>query len=87
MARKITGVVVSSAGNKTITVRISRAKSHPLYRKQYVVNKNFHAHDEKNEAHVGDRVEIEECAPISKSKKWKLVSIVEKSIEDLEPTT
>lgn len=84
MARKITGTVVSTAGDKSITVRISRAKTHPLYHKSYSVHKKFYAHDEKNEAHTGDRVEIEECAPISKTKTWKLVKIVEKSIEELE---
>lgn len=84
MARKLTGTVVSNSGDKSITVRVATAKSHPLYRKQYTVHKKFYAHDEKNEARNGDLVVIEECAPISKTKTWKLVTVSEKSKEDLE---
>lgn len=73
------GVVVSAAGDKTIVVRIQERKPHPVYGKMMVSTKKFHAHDEKNEAGVGDTVTIMETRPLSKMKRWRLVEIVEKA--------
>ncbi len=81
MSRTLVGQVVSDAADKTISVRIDRSKTHPLYHKQYKVSNKIAAHDEANEAGTGDIVEISETRPISKSKSWKLVKIVEKAKE------
>ena len=79
MARTLTGVVSSDKRDKTITVMITSRETHPLYRKQFTITRKYTAHDEKNEAHEGDTVMIEETRPISKTKTWSLVKIVEKS--------
>ena len=79
MARTITGQVVSAKAAKTITIRVDRRVSHPIYKKQYTESNKFTAHDEKSEAKVGDIVEVEETRPISKTKTWKLVKVVEKA--------
>ena len=73
------GVVASAAGDKTITVVISERKSHPVYKKMINRTKKFYAHDENNEAGVGDTVRIMETRPLSKTKRWRLVEIVEKA--------
>ncbi len=73
------GEVISNKMAKTIIVRVDRRFSHPKYKKVVTGHKKFYAHDEKNEAKVGDRVRIEETRPLSKTKRWRLVSIVEKS--------
>lgn len=78
MARQMTGTVVSDTQEKTIVVKTVRRVTHPLYRKQYTVSKNYQAHDEKNEAQVGDKVTIVETKPISKTKSWKLDKVVER---------
>ena len=70
------GVVVSNAMQKTIVVQVGRRKRHPLYGKEMRLSKKFYAHDEKNEARVGDHVTIEETRPISRLKRWRLVSVV-----------
>ena len=79
MARTLTGVVSSDKRDKTITVMITSRETHPLYRKQYTITRKYTAHDEKNEAHEGDTVMIEETRPISKTKTWKLVKVLEKT--------
>ncbi len=78
MAKTIIGTVVSDKGDKTIIVNVQTRKTHPLYRKQYTVGKRFMAHDEKNEAQVGDKVSITECRPISARKHFMLDTILEK---------
>jgi len=78
MARRMIGTVVSDVQDKTIVVKTVRRVTHPLYKKQYTVSKNYQAHDEKNEAQVGDKVSIAETKPISKNKSWKLVKVVER---------
>jgi len=70
------GIVESDARDKTIRVRINRLVRHPKYGKQLKRKTVLHAHDEKNEAKVGDRVEIVECRPISKTKSWRLSRLV-----------
>jgi len=72
------GVVVSDKMDKTITVAVINRKPHPLYQKTVHNTAKFKAHDEKNEAHEGDTVEIVETRPISKSKRWRLLRVVEK---------
>ena len=73
------GVVVSAANDKTIVVQIKERKAHPVYKKMMTTTKKFHAHDENNEAGVGDTVRIMETRPLSKMKRWRLVEIVEKA--------
>jgi small subunit ribosomal protein S17 len=76
MSKKtLSGVVTSTKSNKTITVQVVREVRHPKYNKLYKVSKNFHAHDQKEEANRGDIVTIEETTPISKTKTWNLKSI------------
>lgn len=78
MARRLIGTVVSDMQDKTIVVETQRRVTHPVYKKQYLVTKNYQAHDEKNESKIGDRVSIEETKPISKHKSFKLVEIIER---------
>lgn len=77
--RTITGRVVSNKMDKTITILVERLVKHPLYGKFIKRSTKLHAHDESNECHEGDLVTITECRPISKSKFYKLVKIVERS--------
>ena len=79
-ARKVRqGVVVSDVNNKSIVVQVKERKPHPVYGKMITSTKKFHAHDENNEAHIGDTVTIMETRPLSKMKRWRLLSIVEKA--------
>lgn len=79
MAKTLIGLVSSDKRDKTITVSIASRETHPLYRKQYTKTRKYTAHDEKNEAHVGDKVEIAACRPFSKTVCYNLVKILEKS--------
>ena len=73
------GVVVSAANDKTIVVAVDERKPHPVYGKMITTTKKFHAHDENNEAALGDTVQIMEIRPLSKLKRWRLVKVVEKA--------
>lgn len=73
------GVVVSDVNDKTIVVKIEERKAHPIYKKMMTTSKKFHAHDENNEAHIGDTVRIMETRPTSKMKRWRLLEIVERA--------
>ena len=73
------GVVVSASGEKTCVIKIEERKQHPIYKKMMTTSKKLHAHDEKNEAEVGDTVLVMETRPISKMKHWRLLKIVEKA--------
>ena len=73
------GVVVSAVNDKTCVVAIREKKSHPVYGKMMVNTKKYHAHDENNEANVGDTVQIMETRPLSAKKRWRLLKIVEKA--------
>ena len=75
------GDVVSDRMNKTIVVRVKRRFQHPRFKKVVTAYSKFYAHDEKNEAKVGDRVRIQETRPLSKTKSWRLVEIVERTRE------
>ena len=72
------GVVSSNKMDKTITVSVERKVKHPLYGKFVKKSTKFHAHDEKNECSIGDTVKIMESRPLSKTKRWRLVEVVEK---------
>lgn len=78
-ARRLTGRVVSDKMDRTVTVLVERRMKHPLYGKVMIRSKKYHAHDERNEFHPGDLVTIEETRPISKTKAWKVVAVIEKS--------
>ena len=75
MAHTLVGTVTSDKRDKTITVSIVSRETHPLYRKQYTKTRKYTAHDEKNEAHKGDRVEIASCRPVSSTKAYTLVKV------------
>jgi small subunit ribosomal protein S17 len=73
------GIVLSDVRQKTITVEIRRLVKHPRYGKYIYRSTHLHAHDEKNEAKKGDRVEVVETRPISKQKRWRLVKVIERA--------
>ena len=73
------GVVVSDVNDKTIVVQIKERKPHPVYGKMITKTKKFHAHDENNEAGIGDTVRIMETRPLSATKRWRLMEIVERA--------
>ena len=77
--RTLSGRVVSDKMNKTVTVLVERKVKHPLYGKIITRSKKYHVHDERNEFHAGDMVIIEECRPISKTKAWRVVKLMEKT--------
>jgi small subunit ribosomal protein S17 len=77
--RTLTGRVVSDKMDKTVTVLVERRVKHALYGKIINQSKKYHAHDENNEFHQGDLVEIEECRPLAKTKAWRVAKLVEKS--------
>jgi small subunit ribosomal protein S17 len=84
MSRTLQGRVVSTKMNKTIVVAVERRKSHPLYKKSYLVTTRFQAHDEKGEAKMGDMVEIVETKPISKHKHFMLAKVLERAVSKTE---
>ena len=73
------GVVVSDKADKTITVRVDLTRRHRLYEKTIRSSSTVHAHDERNEAHVGDTVRVEESRPRSRSKRWRLLEVLERA--------
>ena len=84
MAKTLTGIVTSDVADKTIAVTVTSRETHPIYGKQYSVNRKYAAHDENNEAKIGDKVVISETRPISKRKAFKLDVIIEKSRGSIE---
>jgi small subunit ribosomal protein S17 len=84
MAKTLTGIVTSNKADKTITITVTSRETHPIYGKQYSVSRKYTAHDEKNEANEGDKVTISEVRPISKTKFFTLVTIIEKSRGSIE---
>lgn len=71
--RELKGIVVSDKMNKTVTVKVDTSKQHKLYKKRYIVNNKYKAHDEYNQYKVGDYVTIRQVSPISKDKKWSVI--------------
>ena len=74
--KRLTGKVISDKMQKTVVVRVGRFKKHPKYKRRYKLHKNYQAHDEKEEYKIGDKVVIEECRPISREKRWRVISRV-----------
>ena len=84
--RILTGTIVSDKGDKTVVVNVERKVKHPLYAKIIRRSKKYHAHDESNAFKLGQTVRIEECAPISKLKTWKVIDgggVADTGIEDV----
>ena len=80
--RRLTGRVVSDKMDKTVTVLVERKVKHALYGKFVTRSRKYHAYDEQNEFHPGDVVMIEECRPLSKTKAWRVVKVLEKAREE-----
>ena len=79
LRKERTGVVVSNKMEKSIVVAIKSKEKHPIYGKFVNKTKKYHAHDEKNECNIGDTVKIMETRPLSKTKRWRLVQIIERA--------
>jgi small subunit ribosomal protein S17 len=79
--RTLQGMVISDKMNKTITVLLERQVKHPLYKKYIKRSTKLHVHDENNECSVGDKIAIRACRPISKTKSWRLVEVIERGLE------
>lgn len=84
MAKILTGIVTSDSRDKSITVTVTSRETHPIYKKQYTVNRKYQAHDEKNAAKLGDKVQISETRPISKTKFFVLANIEERAHGTIE---
>ncbi|SFW38588.1 30S ribosomal protein S17 [Nitrosovibrio sp. Nv17] len=78
--RTLMGKVVSDRMDKTVTVLVERKVKHPLYGKIIVRSKKYHAHDEDNEFRAGDTVIIEECRPLSRTKAWRAIKLIERGV-------
>ena len=79
LRKERTGVVTSNKMDKSITVAVKWKEKHPIYGKFVNKTKKYHAHDEKNECNIGDTVKIVETRPLSKTKRWRLVQIIERA--------
>lgn len=79
MAKSLVGIVSSNKGDKTIVVTVATRKTHPIYKKQYTFSKKFMAHDEANQAEVGDKVSITETRPLSARKRHVLDKVIERA--------
>lgn len=71
--RRFQGIVVSDAMDKTIVVKVDRVRKHAIYKKRFTVSTKYKVHDERNQYSVGDEVTFEECRPLSKDKKWRVI--------------
>ena len=78
--RELIGIVVSDTSDKTITIKVETKKMDPIYKKRVKKSKKYAVHDEKNEAHVGDKVRVVMTRPLSKTKRYELVEIIEKAV-------
>ena len=85
LSRTLIGIVVSDKRNKSRTVAVDRVYRHPKYGKSIRRQTNYHVHDEGNVSHQGDKVEIVACRPMSKTKTWRLVKVVEAAVAAFEP--
>ncbi|OHB64936.1 MAG: 30S ribosomal protein S17 [Planctomycetes bacterium RBG_13_62_9] len=79
--KTVTGIVASNSGNKSIRVTIEYKVRHPKYNKYMRRRTKFAVHDERNEAKAGDLVEITECRPLSKTKSWRVVRVIQKAVQ------
>ena len=82
--RQLTGKIISDKMQNTVVVEVERIKEHPKYKRRYKISKKYKAHAETNEYKVGDKVIIEECRPLSKEKKWRIIKKIS-SIVTEEP--
>ncbi|QKT04121.1 30S ribosomal protein S17 [Ectothiorhodospiraceae bacterium 2226] len=80
--RTVTGRVISNKADKTVTVLVERRVPHPIYGKYVRRSTKLHAHDERNECGEGDLVAIEQCRPLSRTKTWRLVEVLERSVAE-----
>ncbi|XOB40420.1 MAG: 30S ribosomal protein S17 [Candidatus Nealsonbacteria bacterium] len=71
--KKLKGVVISNKMQKTVVIEVERIKKHPKYKRRYKVHKKYKAHDEKEEYKIGDKVIIQECRPMSRDKRWRVI--------------
>ena len=71
--KQLTGIIVSDKMQKTVIVKVERIKEHPKYKRRYKTHKKYKAHVESGEYHIGDKVIIEECRPMSKDKRWRVI--------------
>lgn len=78
--KSLIGLVASSKMDKTVVVEVTRRVMHPVYHKYIKQRKRYQAHDDTNDCRQGDRVLIEECRPLSKNKKWRILEILERAI-------
>ena len=72
--KQLTGQVIANEMQKTVVVKVERIKEHPKYKRRCRFHKKYKSHDEKGEYHIGDRVVIEECRPLSREKRWRVIS-------------
>ncbi|NNC67140.1 MAG: 30S ribosomal protein S17 [Gammaproteobacteria bacterium] len=79
--RTLQGKVISDKMDKSVTVLLERQVKHPLYKKYIRRSTKLHVHDEENECSIGDMIAIRECRPISKTKSWTLVEVIERGVE------
>ncbi|MCK4806983.1 MAG: 30S ribosomal protein S17 [Candidatus Aegiribacteria sp.] len=77
--RVLTGTVISSNMEKTVIVEVVSLKAHPVYRKRYRTTKKYYVHDEENQCNPGDKITISETRPLSKTKRWRVLDIVERA--------
>ncbi|MEN8207978.1 MAG: 30S ribosomal protein S17 [Candidatus Fermentibacteria bacterium] len=77
--RVLTGTVISSTMDKTVVVEVVSLKAHPVYKKRYRTTKKYYVHDEENQCNLGDRISISETRPLSKTKRWRVLDIVERA--------
>ncbi len=77
--RVLTGTVISSAMDKTVVVEVVSIKAHPVYKKRYRTTKKYYVHDEENQCNAGDKISISETRPLSKTKRWRVLDIVERA--------
>ncbi len=84
--RQLTGTIVSDKMQKTIVVKVERIKEHPKYLRRYRISKKYQAHVEQGEYKIGERVIIEECRPISKNKRWRVIKKVDETNVSSSPS-
>ena len=77
--RVLTGTVISNAMDKTVVVEVVSLKAHPVYKKRYRTTKKYYVHDEENQCNPGDKISISEMRPLSKTKRWRVLDIVERA--------
>jgi len=75
----LTGTVISASMDKTVVVEVESLKAHPVYKKRYRTTKKYYVHDEENQCNPGDRISISETRPLSKTKRWRVLDIVERA--------